>query len=327
MWCLVIVGDKKTPAKAEYIADIGAPAGKTVLYLSPDDQERIFPLLSRVIPWDDFSRKNIGYMYAIKHGAELIWEFDDDNINLLPENILDKVLKYRSPCAEFLFHVFNPYPYFSVNETYMWPRGQPLEHVRNPATIPKLCLSSERKEIGVIQSLANTEPDVDAIYRFTRNTPFNFGATPSSHAPVVVPQNAFSPFNAQATLWTKEAFLFLALPMSVNSRVSDIWRGYIAQYFFHKQSLHLVFVPPYIDQYRNVHDYLKDFNDELDLYQKSDKLLTWLSKNIRANNISELYKEMCKHGYLEENDLRFIDAWIKTFDANWIQRNLKARCT
>ena len=60
--------------------------------------------------------------------------------------------------------------------------------------------------------------------------------------------------------------------MTDDGRVSDIWGGYIAQYFF--QSLHLVFVPPSIDQYRNVHDYIKDFNDELDLYQKSDKLLT-----------------------------------------------------
>ena len=314
-WCLVIVGDKKTPPKSEYMADIGAPAGKTVLYLSPDDQDRIFPLLSLVIPWNDMSRKNIGYMYAIKHGAELIWDFDDDNINLLPENILDKVSHYRTPCAEFSFHVFNPYPYFSVNETYTWPRGQPLEHIRNPATVPKLCLSNNRRNIGVIQSLANIEPDVDAVYRFTRNTPFKFGATPSSHAPVVVPQNAFSPINAQATLWTKEAFLFLALPMSVNCRVSDIWRGYIAQYFFHKQSLHLVFVPPYIDQYRNVHDNLKDFNDELDSYQKSDKLLTWLDKKIHTNSMLELYKEMYERGYLEEKDLHFIAAWIKTFDA------------
>ena len=317
-WCLVIVGDKKTPSKAEYIADIGPPAGKTVLYLSPDDQDRIFPLLSRVIPWNDMSRKNIGYMYAVKHGAELIWDFDDDNINLLPEDILDKMSHYRTPCVEFSFHVFNPYPYFSVNETYTWPRGQPLEHIRNPATVPKLCLSTDRRNIGVIQSLANIEPDVDAIYRFTRNTPFNFGATPLSQAPVVVPHNAFSPFNAQAALWTKEAFLFLALPMSVTYRVSDIWRSYIAQYFFHKQPLHLVFVPPYIDQYRNVHDNLKDFNDELDLYQKSDKLLTWLSKKVHTNNLLALYKEMYERGYLEEKDLHFIAAWIKTFDAAWM---------
>ena len=147
--------------------------------------------------------------------------------------------------------------FLSMKRT-LGPGGQPLEHIRNPATILKLWFSSDRKKINnIIQALANTEPDVNAICRFTRSTPFNFGATPSSRAPVVVPQNAFSPFNTQATLLTKEAFLFLALPMTDDGRVSDIWWGYIAQYFFHKQSLHLVFVPPSIDQYRNVHDILK----------------------------------------------------------------------
>ena len=315
IWCLVIVGDKNSPSKFEYMADIGPVGGKTVLYLSPDDQERIFPLLSRVIPWNNMSRKNIGYMYAIKHGAEMIWDFDDDNMNMLPENIMDTMSKYRAPCEPFTFHIFNPYHYFSVNESYTWPRGQPLEHIRNPATVPKLCLFTFERSIGVIQSLANIEPDVDAIYRFTRNTPFNFGATPSSHTPVIVPPNAFSPFNAQATLWMKEAFLFLPLPMSVTYRVADIWRSYVAQYFFQQQALSLVFVPPYIDQHRNVHDYLKDFNDELDIYQKSDKLLTWLSYNVQTESMLELYKEMYERDYLEEKDLHFIAAWIKTFDA------------
>ena len=314
VWCLVIVGDKNAPSKADYMADIGAVTGKTVLFLSPADQERIFPLLSRVIPWNDMSRKNIGYMYAIKHGAKLIWDFDDDNMNLLPGNIMDTLSKYRAPCSTFLFHIFNPYYYFAVNETYTWPRGQPLEHIRNPATKPKLCFFTFERRIGVIQSLANIEPDVDAIYRFTRNTPFNFGATPSSHTPVVVPPNAYSPFNAQATLWTKDAFLYLPLPMSVTYRVADIWRSYIAQYFFHQQSLSLVFVPPYIDQHRNVHDYLKDFNDEIDLYQKSDKLLAWMSKDIQTDSLLVLYKEMYERGYLEEKDLPFISAWIKTFE-------------
>ena len=315
IWCLVIVGDKNSPSKAEYMADIGPVGGKTVLYLSPDDQERIFPLLSRVIPWNNMSRKNIGYMYAIKHGAEKIWDFDDDNLNVLPENIMDTMSKYRAPCEPFTFHIFNPYHYFSVNESYTWPRGQPLEHIRNPATVPKVCLFTFERRIGIIQSLANIEPDVDAVYRFTRNTPFYFGATPSSHTPVIVPPNAFSPFNAQATLWMKEAFLFLPLPMSVTYRVADIWRGYVAQYFFQQQALSLVFVPPYIDQHRNVHDYLKDFNDELDIYQKSDKLLTWLGYNIQTESMLELYKEMYERGYLEEKDLHFIAAWIKTFDA------------
>ena len=35
-------------------------------------------------------RKNIGYMYSIKHVAESIWDFDDHNINKLPEKKVSK---------------------------------------------------------------------------------------------------------------------------------------------------------------------------------------------------------------------------------------------
>ena len=314
-WCLLIVADRKTPSEQEYLTDLGATdKDKSLLFLSPENQTKLFPLLSKVIPWNHIGRKNIGYMYAIKHGAKQIWDFDDDNKNLLPTNIIKTVMKYRTPCEDSSHMSFNPYPYFSVNETYTWPRGLPLQHIRENLTVPKLCTSTKKKTIGVIQSLANIEPDVDAIYRFTRQTPFNFGATPSSHLSVMVPLTSYTPFNSQASLWMKEAFLFLPLPISVNMRVTDIWRSYIAQYFFRQRSLHVAFVPPYIDQYRNAHDILTDFNDELDIYQKCEQLLNWLSDSVKSfDSLSEIYQEMFRRGYLEEVDIAFIDAWVKTY--------------
>ena len=314
-WCLVIVGDKKTPSREAYLEGIGAANNKDVVFLSPEDQDRLYPLLSNVIPWNEMARKNLGYMYAIKHGASLIWDFDDDNMNILPADIVEATKKYRIPCSGFSNHLFNTYPYFDVNETHTWPRGFPLEHIRDSSTIPKLCTSSTKRTIGVVQSLANLEPDVDAIYRFTRDTPFSFRATPKSHLPVMVPKNSFTPFNAQATLWVKDAFIYLAFPASVNYRISDIWRAYITLYFFHRKSMHLLFVPPYIDQYRNAHDYLKDFNDELDIYQKSKKMLKWLSTHTSAETLVELYRDMFERDYLHERDMHFIDAWVRTFES------------
>ena len=317
-WCLVIVGDKKTSSKQSYMSNLGNYKKENVVFLNTDDQEKIFPLLSKTLPWNHFSRKNIGYMYAIKRGAEVIWDFDDDNINIVPANLAETTKTYRTPCGEFKNHLFNPYPYFAVNETFTWPRGFPLEHIRDGSTHPPLCTSSQPRQIGVIQSLANIEPDVDAIYRFTRQTPFKFGATPSSHLPVMVPDKAFTPFNGQATLWRKASFKYLALPVSVTGRVSDIWRSYIAEYFFHKLSLSVLFTSPYVDQYRNAHDYLVDFTDELDLYQKSNALLKWLSDSSQLNvqYLVDLYREMFTKGYLNDGDVEFITAWIMTFEEN-----------
>ena len=32
------------------------------------------------LPWQSFGRKNVGYLYAIANGAEVIYDFDDDNV-------------------------------------------------------------------------------------------------------------------------------------------------------------------------------------------------------------------------------------------------------
>jgi len=74
-WCILVVGDGKTPPNWAY---------KDVLYLGIDKQEllaRKYTLLSR-IPMNSYLRKMIGYLYAIESGAEIIYETDDDNAPL-----------------------------------------------------------------------------------------------------------------------------------------------------------------------------------------------------------------------------------------------------
>jgi hypothetical protein len=54
---------------------------KRIVYLSYVDQIDLSDILPfvKVIPWNSFARKNIGYLYAIAHGAKFVWDFDDDN--------------------------------------------------------------------------------------------------------------------------------------------------------------------------------------------------------------------------------------------------------
>ena len=53
-----------------------------------------------------------------------------------------------------------------------WPRGYPLDKINQQSSI-KL---EEAKNIsfGVLQSLADLQPDVDAIFRLTNKNPFYF---------------------------------------------------------------------------------------------------------------------------------------------------------
>ena len=95
-WCLVVVGDKKGPISYD-IAN-----KSTLVFLAAVDQielnKRFFMISS--IPWNHFGRKNVGYLYAILHGARMAWDFDDDNgliEDVLSVDISHKV--YRCGCG------------------------------------------------------------------------------------------------------------------------------------------------------------------------------------------------------------------------------------
>ncbi|XP_072044525.1 uncharacterized protein [Amphiura filiformis] len=140
-WCLVIVADTKTPPESIYLSEIEmtSNASKIIKYLSVKEQTILYPLLSEIIPLNSFGRKNIGYMYAIHHKAKLIWDFDDDNDGTVDLNDFKGLFPYVTVCNVSHDILLNPYPYFGVTETRTWPRGFPLQYIKNKETLPKLC--------------------------------------------------------------------------------------------------------------------------------------------------------------------------------------------
>ena len=112
---LVVVADKKTPT--DWNLD-GCE------FLSVDKQlslnYRIIPLL----PWNHYSRKNIGYLYAIEHGAQIIYDTDDDNF-ITGNNIEFIPAKTMLMAPTTQACVINPYAYFG--QSTVWPRGYPIE--------------------------------------------------------------------------------------------------------------------------------------------------------------------------------------------------------
>ena len=78
-WCMVIVADRKTPAN--YMASSGLQES-AVVYLTVEMQHEMVlngDVFVLATAWNNFARKNIGYLYAIRHGAKFIFDFDDDN--------------------------------------------------------------------------------------------------------------------------------------------------------------------------------------------------------------------------------------------------------
>ena len=90
--------------------------------------------------------------------------------------------------------MFNPYPMLGAPSIPCWPRGLPLQNTKEEVVSTGRYVDkndSQKVQFAVLQSLADVQPDVDAIYRLTKNTPFQFKRPEPFDAPSVQTGNFF----------------------------------------------------------------------------------------------------------------------------------------
>ncbi len=295
-WKVILVGDKKTAS------DWSHPG---VTYLSPEGQNDVAGKFSGLLPWNSYTRKNIGYLYAISQGARIIYESDDDNIPL--DNWVNEPEFFSD--AELISDAafVNIYSYFTDKK--VWPRGIPLRCVLD-AEIPNVSPAKKLK-VGVWQYLADEDPDVDAIYRLTVNDPIYF----KWRAPLVLDRDVCCPFNSQNTYFRKEVFPLLYLPSTVTFRFTDILRGLVAQPILWAAGYHLGFAGATVLQKRNPHDYLKDFETEIPCYLSAEiavqiaKGVVSVDKSI-SENLMSVYRALSDKGIVSEKELEILSCWL-----------------
>ena len=354
----MVVADTKTPIN--YVAGLmaGLEHDKTakdrLVFLSVEDQQKIkVPLVQR-IPFRSFARKNIGFLFAIRHGAQVIFDFDDDNIlkdeviyqlESLPDlntgNETKKTLRghalYISPKDRLQVRpswlvkvpqlhnrslVFNPFPHMGSSNPDIWPRGFPLEKVRECATMDAkdmvyrwMAIPLER--VAVVQAVCDLDPDVDAVYRLTRPLPVQFDDDPKSATRLLIPPGKYTPYNAQATLHTGNAFWGLFLPYTVTGRVTDIWRSYFTERILVDLQLAVLYSPPTVLHQRSKHFYLADMQAEDDLYMKTSKLLGFLSTwkgdpldTCLTSRLEKMYVDLYERDYIGLEDVLAMQDWL-----------------
>lgn len=334
-WCMVVVADTKTPQNYVKDADFNT---ERLVFLSVEEQQRLAaqnPFVAQ-IPYQSFARKNIGYLYAIQQNATIVLDLDDDNILTLSsdgnssDSHVAESLEIFSGMAQRTMQVqtvdmppkyshraLNPFPLMGANISGTWPRGLPLHLVKNaeamglPGDIQVLPLSN----FGVIQSVCNQDPDVDAVYRLTRPLPFSFLGNTS----IAIPKGLYAPYNAQATLHFPSMYWGLYLPMTVTGRVSDIWRSYIVQRLMRDLavSLDVIYSPALVTQVRNAHDYIGDMAAEQHLYVRTEAFLEFLdewhsNKKTLWGRIQDLWIALYERQYVELNDVVGIQDWLRT---------------
>jgi len=302
---LVVVGDNKGPARFDLAA---------VEFLSLADQLKLPFFLASLLPIGHYARKNIGYLVAICSGATCIYETDDDNA---PSDSWATrslhVTARRAPSCQW----YNVYRYFS--EDLIWPRGFPLRFVRTQETCRmNFPTELEGVEAPIQQGLVNGSPDVDAIWRLVLDRDFNF----CSRESIWLPPGTWCSFNSQSTWWWPVVYPLLYLPSYCSFRMTDIWRSFIAQRCLWELGLGVVFHAAEVIQMRNVHDLMRDFNDEIPGYRGNEELAGHLSATELKPGIQEVgqnlfrcYERLTGKGFFPSEELRLVEAWLRDFEA------------
>ena len=247
-WKIVVIGDKKSKNEEWNIFE----GSNKLVFLSVENQLKLNYKTTKYIPFNSYTRKNLGYLYAIEHGAKEIYETDDDNIFTTFEQLYNNFNFSKVSYAENnITNMINPYAYFG--RPTVWPRGFRLSDIGYDWSNKFYISTSEQitSKPLVYQGLANGDPDVDAIFRLTRaNSKYPIKLDFYDIYPLLYFPGNYIPINSQNTRFLYEAFPALALPTTVAFRVCDIWRGFIMERFILGYNGTVLFHSPSVYQKR-----------------------------------------------------------------------------
>ena len=278
-WKFVVVGDTKTPHEEYEKLDC--------IYLDPDKQAEMYPELSEIIGWKTIQRRNIGFVYAYNHGAEVVATVDDDNIpydNWGTDLYIGKEVEVDYYTNKELL-VFDP---LSVtNQSNLWHRGFPIDLLPYKNLIE---YKGKKKITPLIQAdLWDGDPDIDAMCRLSFKPIVKFDTT----APFAAAE--ISPFNSQNTFIHRDALKHYAVWPYVG-RMDDIWGGYLTQRIIGADKL--IYNRASVYQDRNVQDLIVNLEKEIIGYRHTLDF----TKNPYISN-----------DYIPEQTQKFLEIYFNSF--------------
>lgn len=267
-----VVGDRKTPPEAQELCRRISDQGLEVCYLDIPEQDNWganFPEFYARIPYNNETRRNIGYLRALQDGCERLISIDDDNWptqddfvgghtltgQAWSDGLLSEASGYHNVCEYLTFDMKRP----------IFPRGFPfgLRHTTNaPQEVP----AAAGTMVGVTAGLWLLDPDIDAT-TWLNGKVSGVGYTgPDSFA--LAPQT-WSPINTQNTSVIRDLIpAYLCIPMGWEvpggkiERYGDIWGGYFLQAVLSGLPYCVAFGRPLADHRRNPHNYVDDLRHE-----------------------------------------------------------------
>jgi hypothetical protein len=297
---LIVIGDKKTPKwDQEFIKNYD------VDFFSLSAQNQLDFKSAKYLQVNHYGRKILGYLIAAKLKRSIwISETDDDN------ELYDKFWKLpqSTHTIENIGNSVWVNIYASYGKPEIWHRGIPVNEVFYSNNI-KVEKSTTPIENFVVQGIADGDPDIDAICRMLFRPIVRFG----EGLAITTKGGFFAPTNSQLTHWRVELLPLMYLPNTVLWRVSDIWRGIIAQYWMHSKNLATTFRSSVAMQKRNEHDLMLDFTDELPVHTTTLKLLEVLrNSDMRdlRNYMTSVYTQLASIQAVKDSELVTLNAYL-----------------
>jgi hypothetical protein len=304
-WIPIIVGDLKTPhGDVEKICKQNHG-----VYLSPEKQVTLGFSHAAAVSWNCYDRKNIGYLFALREGAEIIYSTDDDNFPTVDH--WDTYIKLGKQKIETISSKSGWWNCCSLGDAKITPRGYPVWLIQEN---PEYKSTSKQVDIGIQVGLWVGDPDIDAMTRIL--------STPTvkkyQDKDVALDTGTMCPYNSQNTFISREmmpANMLWSCPRTEYYRYDDIFAGYVGQVIAWHHGKNIKFGHPLLRQDRNTHDLAKDLRSEIGGMECQKDFFSVLRSieltgiNVRENLRQIVYAELAKIPTLPFGLKTQVDTW------------------
>jgi hypothetical protein len=290
-------------------------------YLSPKDQViflKKYLSIKKFIPWNCIQRRNIGLLKFYENRSDIAVVIDDDNF--IRSNNYFKSHEHVGSTIKIRV-VESKTGFWNVCEMLKDTRNIKFYHRGHP--LSKRWLPNENKKIiknlvgrvVVNAGLWFDDPDVDALTRLFY--PIEVKKVSKFFKDKTSPSiNNYSPFNSQNTAILRELipayFLFPYI-----GRYDDIWASYIIKRIANIKTDYVTYGNPIVVQNRNLHDYLKDFEQEKFGLRFNDCFIDILN-SVKLNKKDSYQLSYNKLGiFFKKNSKEFLKKYkfdLKSFD-------------
>lgn len=259
----IVIGDRKTPDEdAVVFLQENVP---NHAYYGIDAQYKLGYKCARLIPENCIQRRNIGFLEALRWGADLVVSIDDDNI----------------PLNQLYFNDFRAgFPSWGSTDLTRWSgllasseSGwfdvgsllQPLSPHRgfpHDKASPPIFESVVDVQAAVSAGTCLGDPDIGAIDRISRGPTVHGLAEVLRHGVVTDPRQTWTVFNSQNTAVIRDMvpawFMFPHV-----GRYDDIFASLVVQAVAREKGYHIHFGAPFVFQQRNQHNLINDLKSEM----------------------------------------------------------------